>query len=373
MEKMMQLTLFRESCDTDSLLKHTFGHVDCPACDSTRDRFMHDPAKIRLLPFRDAAEIWLDSRKDYLRPRTFKGLKLHVKNLQMFFGHQRPCAIHVGHLRVYQQSRLINADKLWAEPARASYINHEMVTMKGVMELAGEWERIKAQKYEPLPLPAIQDPKVMTDEEEMRLFAVASTNPDWQLAYWILSITCNSGASGCELRNLQLQDVHLDARIPFFNVRAETAKNKYRGRIVELNKTAYKQVARCSQRAHSLGSTQPDHYLFPYRTAPGVWNVTKPTTEAWLRRPMAALREAADLPWLTPHCLRHQHITLSYEAGEAERSIVHRVGHISEEMTRKYFHSRRATQKRGVDAIDPTVRFGPKSVGLELVKRMNSK
>ena len=129
----------------------------------------------------------------------------------------------------------------------------------------------------------------------------------------------------------------------------------------------------CLHRARELGASRPTDYVFPFRTAPGHWDVTRPITESWLRRPIAALRKAANLPWLTPHCLRHQHITLAYEAGENEQSIGHRVGHISAEMTRWYAHSRTDPQKAAVDAIDPAARFGPRSQGIRMMPRYAAK
>lgn len=268
--------------------------------------------------------------------------------------------IHIGHIREYQKARTHNPDKLWKKRSGPSLINHETSALQSVLKRAGEWEKIKPH-FEALPLPRWKPPKVMTDEEEMRLFSVASTDPAWELAFWVCVIAVNTGACGTELRHLKLSDVHLEARLPFFTIDAETAKEDVRGRVVQLNGTAQLFIQKCIKRAGELGSYLPEHYLFPFRKGPGKWEPTKPTTASWLRRPLASLRVAAGLPWLTLHCFRHQHITLSYENREDEATIQLRVGHKSPRMTRWYLSARSDNQKSAVDAIDPLKRFGPKS------------
>ena len=361
--KQLQYCLFDLPCDisVEQSLKHTFGHVECPACDATRARMMFDPDKLRRLNFSAASDLWLESRKPYLRPRTFYLYGQHVKHLQAFFGKQVLYKIHIGHIREFQKARLVNADGQWPKKAGPSLINHELSALQQILKRADEWKKIDLH-YEPLPLPSWRPPKVMSDEEEMRLFSVAASNPDWQIAYWVASITNNTGASGTELRNLRYEDVHLEARIPCFRVDSETAKNEFRGRMVAMNQTAKKQMERCMERGRKLGSGKPQHYIFPFREAPGRWDPTRPTTDAWLRRSFKLMREAAGIAWLTPHCLRHQHITLRYEAGESEQTIALGVGHQSPRMTRHYSSLRRETQKNAVDAIDPSRRFGIRSV-----------
>lgn len=335
---------------------HTFAHVDCPACERARHQLMIDPETLGRLTFAEASKYWLDSRKAYLKKRTYYGYELHVEALNHFFGPMVVAKIHIGHIREYQRMRTHNEGYLWASSAGPSIVNHELVVLQGVLKRAGEWQKI-APHFEALPLPSSRPPKVMSDAEEIRLFHVAASSASWQIAYWVASLTCNTGASGTELRNLKFEDVHLDHRTPWFRIDDATAKNEFRGRVVVMNRTAQAQMERCMERARKLGSGRPGHYIFPFREAPGRWDPARPTTDAWLRRSFKALREAAGLPWLTPHCLRHQHITLSYEAGEPEQQISQRVGHSHARMTRWYLGTRRDTQQAAVDKLDPLNRF----------------
>lgn len=358
-----------------TILVHTFGHLNCPACDATRDRFMYDAEELSKLHFRDAAAKYLQARKLYLKPRTWVEYEHNGKQLAKFFGEMRLYQIHVGHLQEYQQHRSTNACEhgkpnglgcaqgctsgLWRKPANASKVNHEMSFMQSVLKQADQWDKIE-KFYEPLRTPGPKKPKTLTDAEEMRVFTVAATNPDWNLAYWVASITCNTGAAGTELRHLRLMDLHLDLRKPCFDINPDTAKNDYRGRTVLANETACKQLRRCLERANKLGSARPEHYLFPQRIrGTNRYDPTKPASASWLAKQWKSMREAAGFPWLTPHCFRHQNATLRIEMGQPIELAAIALGHSAASMTRKYVHGRENREAETVDAIDPMRRFAP--------------
>lgn len=369
-EELTPLTL-RELCDQQETIKQEAApYIDWSEADALRDQILrNDPDVLRDLEFSAAGKIWLATRKPYLRPRTFVGHEQHVKSLGVFFGGMPLRKIHIGQIRMFQSYRTVNHNELWTKPAGPSYINHEVNTLQMILDRAGEWKKIE-KHYEPLPLPRWKPPKVMSDEEEMMLFSVASSNPSWALAFWVCAISVNTGASGTELRHMRIRDVHLEARLPFFSIDAETAKEGIRGRVVQLNGTAQIMVKKCLQRAAGLGSVLPEHHVFPFRRAPGHWSPDRPTTASWLRRSFDELRIAAGLPWITPHCFRHQHITLSYENNEDEAKISLRVGHTSTRMTRWYLSARSDQQRSAVDAIDPMTRFGAKSNQLDWLKEL---
>lgn len=358
------------------LHQHTLGHIDCPACDAARDQQLrNDPDLLRNLKFSAAGQIWLETRKAHLRPRPFYLAGQHVKHLGVFFGEMKLRQIHIGHIREFQKARTHNPTSVWKHRAGPSLVNHETSALQSILKRAGEWEKIKPH-FEALPLPRWKPPKVMSDEQEMLVFAVAASNPAWELAAWVASLTVNTSVAGVELRSIQLMHVSMDARIPTLLVDAETAKEEIRGRVVVLNSTAQSVMAKCLKRASGLGSYQPQHYLFPFRLARSTnaahWDATRPATASWMRRSFDGLREACGIPWLTPHCFRHQHATLSYESGEAEESIRLRMGHTSARMTRHYSSLRRETQKTAVEAIDQMARFGPQSAHLPWLKKLQN-
>lgn len=73
------------------------------------------------------------------------------------------------------------------------------------------------------------------------------------------------------------------------------------------------------------------------------------------RREWESLRVAAGLPWLTPHCLRHQCITELGEKGVAPEVIRQIAGHVSEPMMRHYTHARRQQQASALKLLEPSI------------------
>ena len=358
-------------------IKHTFGHVDCPACDGLRDRIMgHDPDALRTLLFTEAALKWHYMKSKYLKPRTAYQDERHIANLSQFFGKMLLKNIHLGHIREYQEWRGRNAclhgvgkgsgcehgctEGLWTRPCGASLINHELSALQQILKHAGLWEKF-GDFYRPLKEPSWRPPKVMTDEEEIRLLKIAERHPEWELAFIVANISLNTSATGTELRNLRFRDLDLESRVPSVAIIGDHLKRDVRTRIITLNDSAQAMFRRAVSRARALGSFHPDHFIFPFRESTNHWNPTKPASASWLRKQWDGMREAVGLPWLTPHCLRHQCITLMYEAGVDDETIRHTAGHHSQRMSRWYSHNRKHKQMNALDMIDPTKRFGPQS------------
>lgn len=333
-------------------LQHTFGHIDCPACEATRtDTLGHDPDSLLKLDFSTAAEKWLATRKPYLAERSHYMAEQHIHQLNRFFANTKARDIHIGHLRRYQRERACNENKLWARTAGPSLINHEMSVMQQFLKRCGRWKKEFADIYEPLPLPPSQKPKVMTAEEESRLFRVAKTSPDFELAYLVSGISVNTTACGSELRYLRIEHVSLDGN-PKVTTNPDHVKNNGRFRTIPLNATAAEMFRQAIARARNLGSHLPEHYLFPKRLTRNKWDPYKPASTSWLRTSFAALRDAADLPWLTPHCLRHQSVTKLLELGIAPEVVKSISGHISDQMMRHYCHTRFSASLDALSKID---------------------
>lgn len=348
---------------TNCSLNHTFGHVDCPACEATlEDTLGHDPDSLLSQKFSIAAAVWLQTRKPYLKERTFYMYGHHIETLDKFFGELPVGKIHLGMLREYQKARVNNAmplpggefNKAWHRKAGSSIINHELSIMQQILKRAGKWKAI-AHHYEPLPLPPEQKPKVMTEQEERRLFDIAASSAEFEIAFLVASLSVNTTACGSELRNVRLRDVLIVGPNPKFIVDAETAKNGARGRTIPLNPTAAFMMARCIERSNSLGSILPEHYLFPKRIVRGQWDPYSPASTSWLRNSFKAMREAAGLPWLTPHCLRHQAITKLLELGTPPEVVRGIAGHISEKMMKHYCHTRFAASLDALSRIDSSM------------------
>jgi integrase len=351
----------KEISDQLPFPQHTPDHENCPACEASRDTTLrNDPDSLLSKKFPAAGKCWLETRRPYLKGRTFEMYSHHLKTLSRFFGEISVEKIHLGHLRQYQLSRMTNLGQVWRAKAGPSLINHELSVVQQVLKRAGRWKHL-AHHYEPLPLPAFQGKKVMTDDEEDRLFDIGASNPEFELPLMVAYLSVNTTACGSELRNVRLKHVNLTASPPWLLIDAKTAKNGERGRVIALNDTAVNAVEKCIKRAHSLGSVHPEHYLFPKRVTTGYWNPDKPASPAWLSKRWKAMREAAALPWLTPHCLRHQAITRLLEFGTPEETVRNIAGHVSAVMMRHYSHTRIAASAKALDAIDPRRRKQPQA------------
>ena len=221
-----------------------------------------------------------------------------------------------------------------------------------MLDACGLWEKLE-RYYEPLRLPSWQPKRVMSVDEEKRLFNLDLSDPDIELAYLVAAITNNTTASGAELRNLQLQHVVLDGPMPELRVRSETAKNEYRARRIPLNDTALLALQRCYARALRLGSCRDEDYLFPFRTDVWHYDPTKPASRSWIRHSWGHLRRKSGIAWLRPHDLRHQAITRMLEAGTPEQTVIEIAGHVSKKMMQHYSHIRMEAKRNALAAIDP--------------------
>ncbi|HTV07822.1 MAG TPA: tyrosine-type recombinase/integrase [Candidatus Aquilonibacter sp.] len=309
-----------------------------------------------------AAERWTEWKRPYVLPRTTEAHLTYIQALNRFFFGLPLNEIKPGHLREYQRMRQSNADKLWKRVAGPSAINHELNVLAQILEYAGLWQAIKPY-YHPMRMPRWTPRRVMTAEEERRLFEIASTRPEYELAYLVASLTNNTTASGCELRLLQIEHFNLLASPPEILIPSDRVKNNDRGRRIPLNATAAKQAERILRRAARLGAVNRDHYVFPLRTnrvkregreVIYQYDPTRPASRSWLRKQFVALREEAGVPWLRPHDLRHQAITRLLETGAPDQTVMAVAGHVSRRMMNHYSHIRMDAKMVALNAIEPT-------------------
>lgn len=317
---------------------------------------MHDPDLLLKLPFASAASKWLGTRKLYLKERSFYMAGHHIKQLNKFFAAIVVEKMHSGHLRQYQADRMTNSQGRWKHPAAASLIKHEMSVVRQILKRAGVWKRRFADDYEKIPMPPTKAKKVMTDEEKARLFRVAASNPEWELGLCIAMITYCTSAAGTELRHLKFQDLYLDNPYPTFLIPAEYCKNDHRGRRIFVNDSCMKAFRLAIKMANKKGSSRPEHFLFPKRVVRGLYDPYKPCSASWLRNPFHGMTAAADLSWVTPHCLRHQFITEMFEQGHSLADIQSITGQLSAASVKIYSHNRIERQSSILIGHDPMSR-----------------
>jgi integrase len=107
------------------------------------------------------------------------------------------------------------------------------------------------------------------------------------------------------------------------------------------------------KRAFKLGSTKPEHYLFPFRVKRNQYDPTQAATRWFLRCSWNHLREISGFADLRPHDLRHHAITRMLENG-VDGELVNAIsGHVSQRMREFYSHQRTKVRYEAAKAIEP--------------------
>jgi integrase len=190
---------------------------------------------------------------------------------------------------------------------------------------------------------------------------------------------------GHELKRLRLHDVDLVDR----HVTIRKSKTKGGERVIPLNAASMWAFARLLERAHALGSSEPEHFLFPgflyrktknasaratgydprrpqktWRTA---WRslVKETTRRAGNAAAEAAVKQGATneeaetagkkaracFVGLRFHDLRHSCITKLAESGAPDETIMSLAGHLDRKMLEHYSHIRNRAKRKAVESI----------------------
>ena len=305
---------------------------------------MHDCQEVKLVlssgqSIEVAGRVWLETRMPHIKPSTVSHYRQYLNALCAVFDQTKLAEIDISQVRRYQMVRTLAAG-----PSR---INHELNTLSQILRRVGLWQGIEGQ-YEPLPLPRWTPRRVITPEEEEKLFHVAASNPHWIVGYLASSLCANTTAAGCEVRGLRLKDIDLANSV--IHIPHDAVKNEFRARSIPLNRRATIQVGRLMTRAKELGSCLPTDYLLPFRVRRGIYDPSRPT-RGW-RSAWREMRVAADLPWIRPHDLRHQAITRLLENPTVSEETVKSIaGHVSKKILERYSHIRLHTKREALATI----------------------
>lgn len=319
-------------------------------------------AALTTLPFLDAGTAWLETRRPYLSPKTIHEYELNLKTLSTSFGEMRLTEISPDQIRAYQRMRMATCGP--------SGINHETSVLQQMLKRIGRWPELAAD-FQPLPLPKHEIGRALREEERKRLLEAGRDNPNWMAAYVAVMLSINTTAGPKELCTLRLKDVDLAKRTMM--VQPQGSKNVHRTRVIPLNDEALAAAKLAIDRAKLLGSTEADHYLFPYRIPGGnlyesEYVPTKHQTTfktAWTK-----LRTAAKVNNFRLYDCRHHAITVLLENPKCSEETAEAIaGHISRKMKKRYSHVRMEARRTAVQALSRqckrigVTRKGPKSTG----------
>lgn len=335
-----KLLLFHQS----NKRKHTEDHIDCPECD--RARMPHVDTVSSDLPFTAAFDIWIGNRTvksqpglyssaRYISERTEWDYRQYARALEKMFGKLPLKDIHVGHIREYHRARAY-CDGGWCKPAGANRIRKEVGMLIRVLAAASCWNYEEMEKvFQPLQVEESDIQRALTPDEQETFLRVSGSREEFQFVLHYTIAALQTCASTNELRTLRLGDVAL--QYGMITIRDEGAKNKYRKRTIPLESSEVLWAfERLVERANSLGSGSPHHYLFPFRDSPRRFDPMKPMSDSGLKKQWDAVRIAADLKWLRPYDLRHTAITRMAENGVPIAIIMAFAGHMSLKMQQHY-------------------------------------
>jgi integrase len=297
------------------------------------------PTDLARCPFDRVAEDWLAGRKVRVSAKTYSSDTERLRPLRKAFGSCRleELVVNGGALiRAYQLRR----------SSRIRACNMELTIIRQILKLARLWRRVE-DDVRSLPERSRGPGRALTADEESRLWAMASSRPDWQVPYLCGMLAANTTMRSCEIKGLRLMDVDLNARL--LNIRR--TKTDAGVRMIPLNTTAHWALTQLVARAKRLGSTLPEHYLLPRRLATRTYDPTQHQLSwrsAWRR-----LTKAAGQRGLRFHDLRHHSITRLAEAGVPEQTLMAIAGHVSRKMLEHYSHIRVQAKRDAVLLLEP--------------------
>jgi len=230
------------------------------------------------------------------------------------------------------------------EGASNRTINMDVGALRQVLRRFKQWRRLEDDVKMLTESGGAPVGRVLTTEEQDRLFEVAKANAEWQHVYCAAVLAANTSMRGVEIKHIRRKDVDLDANA----LHIRKSKNEGSKRVLPLNDDALSAVKTMIERADQLGHADPEHYLWcasqhhkldPTKPA-GKWDT------AW-----RALRDAAGLPRLRFHDLRHTVVTRLLEAGEPDHVVESITGHLSRRMLEHYSHIRLSAKKAALDRL----------------------
>jgi integrase len=287
----------------------------------------------------EAAPIWLAEHSTAIAHKTFTDYEYYIRMLNRFFGELRLDEIHAGHMEAYADER--------SESAGPSCINHELNTVKQVLERAGLWSEI-AKLYKPLKVGAPTVGQAMEPAAEQLLFDIASTEPRWKVAYLCSILTATTTAGPSEITHLHINDICLgeSAGAPLGTMRIRDGlKNGHRERIVPFNASSQWAAGQLLKRYFKICGrakieSDEEHFLLPGRARSSPYNPWKPMG-SW-KKAWGSLRAKAGMPTLRMYDLRHHVITKLMEDPDiSEQTIEEMAGHaLSSRMKKRYSHIR---------------------------------
>jgi integrase len=323
----------------------------------------------------------LEDRKPHLAENTIRIERERSGPLLKHFSGRRVSEIDAAAIRAYQTAR--------AKTVGHRTVNLECKLLRHVLKAAKIWA-VVADDFKPLKEDRRGPGRALDESQEKLLFDTAKSRPGWDVAFYAAMAASSTTMRSVEIKNLRVADVNLIDREVFVG---RSKGNTAGVRRIPLNGGALWGFARLLERAHALGSTEPEHFLLPaflYRRtkdeagARGTgYNPERPQ-KTWRTAWRALVKEtarraaegiadegerkkaAAPFVGMRFHDLRHGAITKLAESEASDATIMAIAGHMSREMMEHYSHIPAAKRK----AIDSIPSYIPEESQREITGRV---
>ena len=213
-----------------------------------------------------------------------------------------------------------------------------------VLKHCGRWRRLE-ERVQNLPENEKPIGRALTGDELTRLFKTAAGNVEWEHVYCAVIVAANTSLRPVEVKHLRWQDVDPAAS----TITVTRSKNASSHRVIPLNQSARAAINRMWERAKALCFTQPGHYIW-FSCKNRHLDPTRPIKKwdtAW-----RSLRDAAGLPGLRFHDLRHTIITELAEMGVPDHVLESITGHLSRRMLEHYSHVRIDAKRKALESLE---------------------
>jgi len=354
---------FRQSLETSDWREAQSKEKDLIA-DAKAGRLSPTKQEFARLPFRDAAERFLQDRTPQLAPLSVRTEKERAKVLNKTLGDLQVSRITtetvLAHVRERKSNGIANAT-----------INRELDIIRGVLKKAKRWH-LFADEIKPLPLRQSVG-RALSYEGKLKLLKTAASRPEWQNAAWAATLALNTTMRGCEIKQLRWQDIDLMEK----TLAIRKSKTEAGERVIPLNAEAWNAVLLLYRRAQGFGEVRPEHYVFPACEA-SHFDPARPQTSwrtAWrnltrlIRCPACGKQQGpsetcgngecktdlrkvkSPLAGLRFHDLRHHAITELAESQASDSTVMAIAGHVSPKMLAHYSHVRIQAKRTALDSL----------------------
>ena len=287
-------------------------------------------AALSQMPFVEACENWLESRKHHIAPRTYLDYSNYIKQLSEYFGSVRLPDIDGDMMRSYQHDR--------SKEAAPETINKEL----GVVVMArkrinrpftkDEYQRLQQSKEYESPGRALTPSEEAALERTCKTFAKHKT---WGTAALCLLLAMRTGMTRGEILSLKLKDITL-GEPSRLEIPRRGAKRVSRERVIALIGDAEWCLQNLLERAAKAGSVLPDHFLIPATNRDHSSDPTRPAKS--YRTGVEKLLAVAEIK-IRPNDMRHHAMSRALSNPGVSLAMARsQFGHVSNKMQGRYYH-----------------------------------